>query len=208
MTKTDDTNEVCDMKLIPFSIALRNAQTASIREVGPSDRDLLTSGFEHLSDQSRYFRFLAAHSKLSGKELTNFTAMNDKNHVAIGAVVEAGSEVVPLGIARFIRLEKQHDVAEFAITIVDEYQGLGLGSLLLGVLAKWAVLDGVSNFTALVHPENDKMRGVLDRLGCEYDRLGDTEFEYRLPLFENADDYPASSTGDAFGTAYELAVFT
>jgi len=58
------------MKLVPFSIALRNAQAASIREVGPSDRGLLTTGFEHLSDQSRYYRFLAAHSKLSGKELT------------------------------------------------------------------------------------------------------------------------------------------
>jgi len=43
-----------------------------------------------------------------------------------------------IGVARFVRLEQDPGVAEFAITVIDEYQNRGLGTLLLKLLLKAA----------------------------------------------------------------------
>ncbi|MGB3247064.1 MAG: hypothetical protein WBB25_21230 [Sulfitobacter sp.] len=193
------------MKLIPFSALLSNGETALIREVGPADRHFLKVGFEHLSERSRNFRFLAAHPRLTQKELHQFTAPSDVDHVAIGALTKGGSEALPLGIARYIRLAKAPDVAEVAVTIVDSHQGIGLGSLILGVLAKHAVLNGISEFAALVHQENESMLGLFNRLDGRQTWLDGAEVEVKLQLFHDAADYPKSSVGNAFRNAYGLS---
>ena len=195
-------------KLISFSTPLRNASIALIRDVEPADRHLLKAGFEHLSDQSRYFRFLGVHPRLSRSELTNFTAANDTNHVAIGAVIQDGEEVLPVGIARYVRQSDQSSLAEIAVTIVDDCQGLGLGSLLLGVLSKYAFVNGLTGFTALVHVDNEQMLGLLAQLGGTQSRVGGSEIEFHLPIFEDAADCPDNTLGDAYRTAYGLAEFT
>ena len=151
--------------LIPFECSLKYSETVLIREVGPGDRDLLKVGFDHLSPQSRHFQFLYAHPKLTDAELGIFAAMNGADHVAIGALKQSGSNVVPFGIARYVRLVPGDRVAEFADTIVDDHKGLGLGSLLLGVLAKHAVLNGVTESSALVDGANDDLLGLLDAIG-------------------------------------------
>ena len=196
------------MQLVPFTVALKNGQKATVREVGPEDKHLLNAGFEHLSSRSRYFRFLAAHNRLSGRELVRFTEQNNDQHVAIGAAIDSGPGIIPAGIARFIRLNDQRDVAEFAITIVDEFQGMGLGGLMLGVLAKYAVLNGIFGFKALVHSENERMHRLIGQIGGRPNRVGDTEIEYSVPLFSQAQSYPESDVGTAFRRAYELATFT
>ena len=196
------------MKLSPFSFRLETSETAQIREVGPGDQWLLKSGFDRLSQQSRAFRFLAAHPRLSAKELVQFTAPNDEDHFAIGALIQTDGVVTPLAIARYVRLKPGDSLAEFAETIIDDYQGLGLGSLMLGVLAKHAVLNGVSKFVALVHEENARMLGLLRELGAVATMDEDTETEFQLPLFEDASRYPETSVGDAFRTAYRLAQMT
>lgn len=195
------------MNLIPFECSLVSSETAMIREVGPEDRDLLKLGFDHLSPQSRHFRFLSAHPKLTDAELDVFTAKNDVDHVAIGALQRTGSDVIPLGIARYIRLSPGGSVAEFAETIVDEHQGRGLGSLLLGVLAKHAVLNGVTAFSALVDGTNDRMLGLLEAIGGRNSTPAAEEAEFRIPLFRKATKYPQTSVGTAFRTAYDLAHF-
>lgn len=195
------------MQLIPFTAPLKNDQEALIRDVHPEDKPLLQIGFEHLSPQSRYFRFLGGHSRLSGAELARFTAENDDDHVAIGAMIMDGADATPAGIARYALPSARSDLAEIAITIADESQGLGLGSLLFGVLAKYAFLKGITEFAAMVHVDNHRMLGLLDHLGAHLFNRSGTEIEYRLPVFENPEDYPDNGVGNAFRRAYALAQF-
>lgn len=195
------------MQLIPFTTTLKIDQEALVRDVHPEDKPLLEVGFEHLSPQSRYFRFLGGHSRLSEAELARFTAENDADQVAIGAMIMHGSESMPAGIARYVLHSAQSDLAEIAITIVDRSQGLGLGSLLIGVLAKYAALQGIREFSALVHVENHRMLGLLQHLGArQFDRSG-AEIEFRLPILANPEDYPDNGAGNALRRAYALAQF-
>lgn len=196
-----------DLQLIPFEVTLKTNQTALVRDVGPEDRHLLDIGFHHLSDKSRHFRFLSAHPKLSQSEITHFTALNSPDHVAIGAIAHGESEAVPLGIARYVRLSSSTNVAEVAVTIVDSHQGIGLGSLLLGALAKYATINDISEFFALVLHENTAMLSLFKELGCRQIKMDGPEVEISVPLFSDPAEYPKTAVGDAFRAAYRLARF-
>lgn len=170
------------MKLIPFPTILKNGVSVLVREVTPADRRLLEIGFAHLSDRARYFRFLGAHNTLSEKELDKFTAANDPDHVAVGALLIDGPIPNPIGIARYIRLPDQKHIAEIAVTIADSHQHQGLGSLLLGVLAEFAKRDGITKFNALVHSENTAMLGLLDQFCGTQTALGGEDIEVTFPV--------------------------
>lgn len=193
------------MKLKPILIPESDGASLMIREVVPGDRRLLELGFSHLSQRSRYFRFLAAHPKLTADDIARFTAANSEDHVAIGALCMQGHQSDPVGIARFIRLADRESAAEFAITIVDRYQGRGIGSTLLGVLAKFGRRVGLSEFIGLVHVDNELMLRMLEQLGGHQTAVGRDEVEVSLKLFEDGDFYPETSVGRRVRTAYELA---
>lgn len=165
------------MKLTPFKTTLKNGTTVLVREVTPADRHLLEIGFAHLSGRARYFRFLGAHKNLTEKELDRFTAINDPDHIAVGALLSDRPIPEPIGIARYIRLPDQKHIAEIAVTIADSHQRQGLGSLLLGALAEFAKRGGITEFNALVHSENTAMLGVLDQFGGAQTALGGEDIE-------------------------------
>lgn len=196
------------MKLTPFSTDLRDGQSVLVREVTPEDRHLLEIGYEHLSAQSRYYRFLAARHDLTVAELDVFTASNGPDHVAVGALIEDAAGSTPVGIARYVRLPDKTNMAEIAITISDSHQHLGLGSILLGVLAKFAVLDGISEFTALVHAENKPMLRLLGQLGAVQTHIYGAEVEVAVPIAKAhaAGQLTSPSVAAAFGKIEEIAI--
>lgn len=193
------------MTLAPFSMRLKTSNRVTIREVTPSDAKLLQDGFEKLSDQSRTFRSLAAHPRLSRREIEMFTAPNDDDHFAIGAVLALQDPPQPVGIGRYIRLQSNGSLVEFALTIIDTFHGHGLGGLMLGVLAKHAVHNGISAFTALVHEGNDRMLNLLEDLRALAVTPDERETEFRMTLHSDASQYPDTPAGDAFRMAFRFA---
>ncbi len=135
-----------------------------LRTVRPDDKPLLARGFERLSPRSRYRRFFAAKAHLTEAELRYLTEVDGVNHVALGALV-AGDGV---GVARFVRLPGRQDVAEAAVTVADDYQGRGLGRLLLSRLATAARERGIRCFRADVLVENRAMLGLLETLALDH----------------------------------------
>lgn len=104
---------------------------ALVRRILPSDKSLLQAGFQRMSERSRYQRCMAEKLKLTDQELRYFTEVDGQDHFALGALRSPlGSPAIGMGTGRFVRLHEP-DVAEPAITIVDEYQQKGLGRVLL-----------------------------------------------------------------------------
>jgi RimJ/RimL family protein N-acetyltransferase len=146
------------------STKLRDGTPVLVRPIRPDDRDRLAAGFRRLSPESRYRRFLTVAESLSDEELRYLTEIDYRNHFAWVAVREDRPEE-GLGVARWVRLREEPDVAEPAITVVDDYQGRGLGTLLLGLLAAAARAGGIERFRAYVLEENEPMRVLLEQLG-------------------------------------------
>jgi GNAT superfamily N-acetyltransferase len=99
-----------------------------------------------------------------------------------------------LGVARFVRLRDRPTTAEAAVTVVDDAQGRGIGTLLLDVLAAGAHQVGVEWFTALMLSRNDEMRDLLERLGrtrAVDQQAGTVQIDVELPPSGLSDDLRA-----------------
>ena len=55
--------------------------------------------------------------------------------------------------------------AEIAVTVIDDWQGRGLGTELLARLSERACQEGIRRFTAAVAADNAAMAGLLRNFG-------------------------------------------
>ena len=148
-------------------VVLRDGSRVRLRQGHSSDRQLLLRGFERLSPDSRYRRFLAAMPKLSEEMVRYLTEIDHRDHEAIAALDERTGEGI--GVARYVRNPQRRDVAEVAVTVIDGWQGKGLGTRLLEVLGARARAEGIQSFTALMLAENQEMLSLLRELGAVHD---------------------------------------
>lgn len=150
-------------------LALADGTDVEVRMVRPEDAALLREGFARLSPRSRFQRFLSARSRLTEEELRYLTSTDGERHVAIGAVTWDGEgREVGLGVARFIRLAHAPEIAEVAITVVDDAQGKGLGRVLLDRLLEAARERGVEGVEFRVLAGNQPMYRLVQALApCE-----------------------------------------
>jgi RimJ/RimL family protein N-acetyltransferase len=160
---------------------LRDGSVVHIRPIGPEDKELLRVGFQRLSEESRYRRFLRPVKRLSEHDQTYFTEVDHVNHEALVALGPHGSE--PVGVARFIRLPDPQ-AAEVAIAVIDEWQARGVGTLLLHELVERARAVGVRRFTATCLADNREAIDLLQQLGAtriEGSDAGVVELTIQLP---------------------------
>jgi GNAT superfamily N-acetyltransferase len=143
-------------------VVLRDELTVVVRPIESGDKAALTAAFGRLSEQSRYQRFMTAISELSDSQLRYLTEVDHHDHEALIAFEPRSGDSV--GVARFVRLEDGTS-AEAAVTVIDDWQGHGLGTALCQLLAERARDEGIERFTALLLASNDQMQDVLASLG-------------------------------------------
>jgi GNAT superfamily N-acetyltransferase len=100
---------------------------------------------------------------LGAKTLRYLTEIDHHDHEAIVALDERGD--AGIGVARYVRDPMRPECAEVAVTVVDEWQGRGLGTLLLDVLSVRARQEGIGIFTALMLARNEQMMDLFEQLG-------------------------------------------
>ena len=114
-------------------ISLRDGSRVRIRQGRRSDGELLVRGFDRLSPESRYRRFLTPLPALNGRILGYLTDVDHHDRESMVALNEQGT--AGLGVARYVRDVNRPDAAEVALTVIDGWQGRGLGTLLLEVIS-------------------------------------------------------------------------
>jgi RimJ/RimL family protein N-acetyltransferase len=162
-------------------ITLRDGTRVTVRPIRPDDAAELRAGFDRLSPESRYRRFLSSTPRLSASYVRYLTDVDHHDHEALVATLPDGEG---LGVARFVRSPDDPHVAEVAVTVVDRWQGLGLGTALLELLTDRARAEGIRRFTATMLATNREMRELLEELGPvrELGRwAGAVEVEITLP---------------------------
>lgn len=140
----------------------------TLREARADDREELRREYLRLSDGSRHMRFHGGAPPLTDELLDYLLAVDGKDHVAIVATTDSLDLKTDrgIGIARFIRLKDEPDVAEAAVTVVDDMQGRGVGRMLVVALAEAARACEIRAFRAAVLASNTPMRKMLEEAGA------------------------------------------
>ena len=178
-------------------MTLRDGARVGLRPMAPEDKPLLAASFARLSEQSRYRRFFTAKPELSAAELDYLVDVDHRDHEAIVAVDLASGDV--LGVARYVRSACDPEVAEVAVTVVDDWHGRGLGRALADRVTYRARREGVRRFSAVIQSDNEASLALLKGAGETRRRVesGEVELVIELP--------PKRGTGARLGRALRAA---
>lgn len=147
---------------------LADGERVVIRYIQPSDAPELRRQFLALSPETRYRRFFGAIEDLDAHTLDYLTNVDGVDHVAIVAVIESLDLKTErgVGVVRFVRTKEDPKVAEMAVTVVDDMQGKGVGTLLSHAAVKAARARGIDKFRCVVLKSNDVVVKALREVGA------------------------------------------
>jgi RimJ/RimL family protein N-acetyltransferase len=146
---------------------LDDGRSVTIRPILPTDRNALKAFFESLTPATRRLRFLLPLRELPESLLRELTAVDQRSHVALVAVAEAGPARPPgevVAEARYVRCA-QADCAELAIVVAEGWRRHGLGSFLVRRLMRQGRLAGLRRLIGDALPDNQAIAALVRSLG-------------------------------------------
>jgi acetyltransferase len=174
------------MAIMPYPVrlerelVLRDGSACLLRAIRPEDAQALQQFVRGMSQETRYFRFVASIKELSPKQLARYTQIDYWRDMALIAEVPAsaaagndapaagdGADAAPrqlVGVARYM-LNADMQTCEFAIAIGDDWQGKGLGRQLMQSLIEVAQSRQLTSMNGMILAHNRKMAKLMQRLG-------------------------------------------
>jgi acyl-CoA synthetase (NDP forming)/GNAT superfamily N-acetyltransferase len=148
---------------------LSDGRSVLLRPVKPEDTEGLVAMYGRLSRQSIAFRFLGPMVTIRAEAMRRFTEIDYVDDFALIALL--GDRI--LGEARFSRSEEIQERAEVTFVIEDEFQGHGLGGLLLEHIAVAARHRGIAVLEANILADNIRMLSTIANSGYRHQTGGD-----------------------------------
>ncbi|MFF5171025.1 GNAT family N-acetyltransferase [Micromonospora sp. NPDC000089] len=150
----------------PVDVLLSDGSTVQLRPIRPQDAPEIVAMHSRFSERTRYLRYFSPYPRIPERDLQRFVNVDHRDREAF--VVLAGARIVAVG--RYERLGPDSPEAEVAFVVEDDYQGRGIGSVLLEHLADAARRYGVVHFVAEVLPANGAMLRVFSDFGYQVQR--------------------------------------
>lgn len=130
----------------------------ALRELDATDSGLLDEVFAGMSAESRYLRYLTPMPALHAQTRRVLTAVDGCRHVAVVALAHGEA----IGIARVISLGGRR--AELAVEVVDDWQGLGVGTRLAVWIRDRAARLGYTELEAETSAGNHRAHAIMHRV--------------------------------------------
>jgi GNAT superfamily N-acetyltransferase len=184
-----------------LEVEARDGTPMLVRPILAEDADRLRAGFQELSEESRYLRFMAPLADLSDDQVQHLTRIDYHDHMAWVALDPTRPGQPGLGVARYVRVAEEPTVAEAAVTVVDSHHGRGIGTILLAMLALSARENGITTFRAFVLEENLAVLELLREMGGLVERFEGSVMKVDVPIPEDPDDLPDTPAGRVFRAA-------
>lgn len=165
--------------VVPFRqyVSIDHTPLIVTREAQPADFDrYFAEAFEQLGPESRHFRFFTAVRELPPNVIERLRDVDGTRNAAIVAFDAATTtddypEGRPVGVARW--MANTEGPPELSVTVIDEYQGHGVGSRLMDALLVLARKRGIRRILADVLRDNVAMRSLINRYRAVVQPSGD-----------------------------------
>ncbi len=153
-----------------------------IRPIRKEDAALERAFIERLSPLSRGYRFLGQ-MKVSDDMIRRLTDIDYQRDMAFVALRHDSGQKMEIGVSRFCTSEDGAS-CECAGVVGDEWQGRGLGHLLMRHLIEVARQRGIKRMYSIDAAGNQEMRRLAEDLGFErkVDHDSPNEVIYSLDL--------------------------
>lgn len=164
-----------------------------IRPLVPGDRHELALRFSGLSPRSRQLRFFRAPETLDAQDLDYLTNLDYHDHFALAALLLNGPVPEGVGVGRYLRDATNPTIAEVAVTVVDDQQRRGIGTLLARALGEVAADRGIRTFVSYVHWGNEPALALLAGEGARVTPaepgIARVEIDLPVPMSEVPDTF-------------------
>ena len=150
---------------VPIEIELRDRRRVRLRAIRSDDKDEVRQAFARLSSESRYTRFMSTMKELSPHLLDRTVHLQTEREVGLVAETDAPDGIDIVGGARYYIQPTDDSCCEFAVTVVDGWQGVGLASRLMRELIEAARERGLRRMEGFVLAGNTSMLDLARRLG-------------------------------------------
>lgn len=154
------------------NLTLRDGRTVHVRSIQSNDKDILDDAFHKLGSASRYSRFFATVRAVPDHILRPEAPGPHGHVVALVALSDAASREVMVGGARYVT-DASGEHCEFAVTVADDWRGVGLARQLMERLISTARAREVRRMEGTVLATNKGMRALAKRLGFKDDPYPD-----------------------------------
>jgi acetyltransferase len=148
-------------------VTLRDETKVFLRPVKEMDGPLLSELFSKLSQASIILRFLSPLHNLPEKLVYQFSHVDYKKDFGLVALTDVGNSSPIIGVGRYA-YDSESERPELAVVVMDDWQGKGLGSILLSRVIDIGRENGFSRFGALINAENQTMMNIFKRLDHKY----------------------------------------
>ena len=173
----------------PYPVALEEpveiaGKKLLLRPVRPEDEPMFQDAFKRLSPQAVRLRFFAPLKVLTHQMAAHFSQIDYDREMALVLVEpKPPGKARGYGVARILA-DPDKARAEFAITVVTDMAGKGLGALLMRRIIDYARGHGIGELYGDVLAENTAMLGLARSLGFHIERSRDEPevLRVRLPL--------------------------
>lgn len=152
-----------DVAQLEGPLTLYDGTTIHVRAIRPDDDERLRAFHRQLSPDSIMFRFFHFLPELPMPDATHFTHLDYVNRMALLATMGEGEAEEILGVVRYDRIADA--TAEVAFVVGDHWQGHGIATALLYMLATYARTKGFTTFVAVTMGSNARMIEVLRNSG-------------------------------------------
>ncbi|WP_226501811.1 GNAT family N-acetyltransferase [Pseudomonas sp. MWU16-30322] len=145
--------------------AVKDGRHVLIRPLAEKDREREYAFIQRLSPESRHMRFLAQIREPGAAMLDQLMDTDNRQRTAFIALVHENGQLIEIGISRYAATA-EHE-CECAVTVADEWQHLGLGTLLMEHLIKAARRNGFLQMYSVDSASNEAMRELARNLNFE-----------------------------------------
>ena len=142
------------------AVLLPDGTAVRLRPIRPDDAPRLIEFYDQLSRHTAYQRFFTVMKRLPPDWARLLATVDYRRRLAL--VAEHGPAAELVAVARYEPTDDPR-VAEVAFVVRDDFQGKGLGTVLLSALLEAARARGIERFRAYVLADNTRMLDLLNR---------------------------------------------
>jgi len=142
-------------------VTLRRGDVVRLRPIRPDDEAGLMSLYRRLSQHTAYQRFFSVRP-LRPEEAHAFAHVDYRERMAVVAEIDTDQGPTLIGVARY-GPSSEARTADVAFVVEDDWQGRGLGPVLLGEILRAGERRGINRFSADVLADNRRMLHLLAR---------------------------------------------